>query len=262
MAGLRFDYEDAVRFLVARGVEEDVLSLSSIPEHHLRFIRATILEQLRPRRHPLISLHIGNFVGISLAAYVDALRTVSRLTTVIAIDPNIVAAGIKNPQEHVIELLARYDLLSSVLLLTGYSFERTEFAPNDLTEELSPSGTDALPQLGRLPVRFDSALVVAIIAEPRSSVNLRGFGSAFGVALSYFSTTPRTRGPRSATSSPVLVATLASATTAGSARSNRLSARSARRAHLRDTTARSAGGTAPVDARGNRPRVHAARDRR
>jgi hypothetical protein len=94
-----------------------------------------------------------------LAAYVDAQRTVSRLTTVIAIDPNIVAAGIKNPQEHVIELLARYDLLSSVLLLTGYSFERTEFAPNDLTEELSPSGTDALPQLGRLPVRFDSALV-------------------------------------------------------------------------------------------------------
>jgi hypothetical protein len=159
MAGLRFDYEDAVRFLVARGVEEDVLRLSSIPERHLRFIRATILEQLRPRRHPLISLHIGNFVGISLAAYVDALRTVSRLTTVIAIDPNIVAAGIKNPQEHVIELLARYDLLSSVLLLTGYSFERTEFAPNDLTEELSPSGTDALTQLGRLPVRFDSALV-------------------------------------------------------------------------------------------------------
>lgn len=149
----RFDYDQTVKLLVARGLDEEVVRFNSILEPHLDFIRDTMVERLRLPR-PLIGLHVGNFLGISLTAFADALRTIEPDSTVIAVDPNIDTPGLPNPQQHVIASLASCGLLDSVLLITGYSFERTEHNGG-----LPDSGVDVLPRLGRLGLRFDAALV-------------------------------------------------------------------------------------------------------
>jgi hypothetical protein len=149
----RFDYESTVRLLVDRGLDEEVVRFNSILEPHLDFIRETMIERLRPSR-PLIGLHVGNFVGISLAAFADAVRSIEPDCTVVAVDPNFDTPGLPNPQQHVIASLGLCGLLDSVLLITGYSFERTEHTDDD-----RDSAVDVLPQLGRLGLRFDTALV-------------------------------------------------------------------------------------------------------
>ena len=159
MRGPAFDYEDVVAFLASRGIDDADLRFGSILEGHLDFIRATMSRQLRPRRRPLIGLHIGNFVGVSLAAFADSLRSIDARSTVVAIDPNVTVAGIDNPQEHVIAALERYNLLDCVLLLTGYSFEPTELSGAPPVDRFPASGVETLPQLARLGVKFDTALI-------------------------------------------------------------------------------------------------------
>ena len=153
-----FDYESTIGLLVERGLVETDIRFGSLLADNLAFVRNTIATSFD--RRPLIGLHIGNFVGVSLAGFADAVRNVHRDSTTIAIDPNVITAGIDNPQQHVIGILDHYQLLGSVLLLSSYSFERTELsgAPS-VDGPLPPSGVNALTQLARLGVRFDVALV-------------------------------------------------------------------------------------------------------
>jgi len=148
----RFDYESTVRLLVDRGLDEEVVRFNSILEPHLEFIRETMIERLKPSR-PALGLHVGNFVGISLAAFADALRSIEPESNVVAVDPNFDTPGLPNPQQHVIASLGLCGLLDSVLLITGYSFECTE------QPGVADSAVEVLPQLGRLGLRFDTALV-------------------------------------------------------------------------------------------------------
>ena len=153
----RFDYETTIQLLVARGLVETDIRFGSLLADNLEFVRATIAETFSGRR--LAGLHIGNFVGVSLAAFSGALRDVHAESTTVAIDPNVVTAGIENPQQHVVDVLDHYHLLGSVLLLTAYSFEPTELSGAPPVDAFPASGVDALPQLGRLGLRFDVALV-------------------------------------------------------------------------------------------------------
>ncbi len=150
-----FDYETTIRLLVERGLIEKDVRFGSLLADNLEFIRGTILASFD---RPLVGLHIGNFVGVSLAGFADALRNVHQDSVTIAIDPNVVTAGIDNPQQHVIGILDHYQLLGSALLVSSYSFERTELSGAPLTGgPLAPSGVNALPQLARLDVRFDAS---------------------------------------------------------------------------------------------------------
>jgi hypothetical protein len=123
---LRFDYESAIRLLIDRGIDETVLRHNSILEPHLAFIRQTMNERLSSSR-PLAGLHVGNFVGVSLAAFADALRNIHAESTVVAVDPNIDTPGLANPQQHVIATLESCGLLRSVVLVTGPSSAASGF---------------------------------------------------------------------------------------------------------------------------------------
>lgn len=151
-----FDYERTVELLKQLGLDEADIRFGSILEHHLDFIRRTVNDHLAG---PLTGLHIGNFVGLSLAGFAEAIRKVDPDSTVVAIDPNVRTAGIDNPQQHVIRVLEEYDLLSSVVLVSSYSFEPTPLSGAPPVDSLPASGTNALPQLARLGVRFDVALI-------------------------------------------------------------------------------------------------------
>jgi hypothetical protein len=152
-----FDYETTVRLLAERGVAHAEVQFESMPPDNLTFVRDCIAERFA--RRPLVGLHIGNFVGVSLAGFADALRNVHQDSTTVAIDPNVVTNGIDNPQQHVIGILDYYQLLGSVLLLSSFSFENTARSGVEPVEVVLTSGVNALPQLARLGVRFDVALV-------------------------------------------------------------------------------------------------------
>jgi hypothetical protein len=162
----RFDYEDAVRTLVARGLDEDAVRIGSIPAESLGFVHDAIAAEF-PAETPLQALHIGNFVGVSLAGLSAAVLGVSRDSLVVSIDPNIPHIGIDEPQSHVLALLAHFGLQRANLVACGYTLEKTpgsdalDVAGYDPAAawEHEPAGENALLHFQRLGARFDLALV-------------------------------------------------------------------------------------------------------
>jgi hypothetical protein len=118
-----FDYEEAVGLLVAMGCREEAVRSGSIQDGSLEFIRETIRAQL-PGDTPLQALHVGNFVGLSLASLTSALVERNRTSTIVSIDPNVQHVGIQNTQTHTLALLTRFGLQHNSLLICGYSLEK------------------------------------------------------------------------------------------------------------------------------------------
>jgi len=161
-----FDYDDAAKFLAqtGRGSAKDILS-GSIPEEDLAFI-AGRLEGLK-RDKPLRGLHIGNFVGLSLAYLTDAMRQIDPDSVMLSIDPAIPHRGIDAPQDLVTGLMTRYGLESNWLPVTGFSLERGE-AWDVLNRKSSHtkfssyygfSAAQTLRNLATMGQRFDFALI-------------------------------------------------------------------------------------------------------
>jgi len=169
-----FSYEDAVQFLqaslrkgpgVIRGSAKDVVQ-GSMPKEELDFV-AKYLTGLRKEGRPLRGLHIGDFVGLSLAHLTDAARNVHAGSVVMSIDPNAPHRGMDNPKDLVTGLMARYDLLDNWLPLTGFTLERTGIADISnrnagTTKFASYYGFGAahvLANLAKVGTRFDFALI-------------------------------------------------------------------------------------------------------
>lgn len=160
-AARTFDYEEALGLLAARGCDAEAVRTGSIQDGSLRFIRETIATAL-PGNGPLRALHVGNFVGLSLASLTSALVQRDPSSLVVSIDPNIPHIGIEDPQAHTLALLARFGLQRNSLLVCGYTLEQTPgdnavtLDGNDplaaLAEQAACEST--LDSLGRLPTRF------------------------------------------------------------------------------------------------------------
>ncbi len=159
--------EQAIRFLAARGLDEDQVRQGSIPAASLNRLAEILAAEFGPRR--TLGLHVGNFVGVSLAAVAAANRSRCPDSLVIAIDPNIPHRGIPNPQEHVAALLDHFGLAQSVLPVAGYSLEKS--VSNDgirydgaydplLRHADEHACANTLPHLcDLLPERFDFVLI-------------------------------------------------------------------------------------------------------
>ena len=119
-----FEYEQAVTFLVGRGLNEHHVREGSIPSASLKFVEARLLERY-PTDQPLVALHIGNFVGISLAALTSIVTSINPNSLVMAVDPNLPHRGISSPQDHVMALLARVGLQRHVIPIVGYSLGKS-----------------------------------------------------------------------------------------------------------------------------------------
>lgn len=115
---------EVIKLLLSRGVPLHHLNEGSVPEASLAFLRTNVL-QLLPASEPLLALHIGNFVGVSLAYVAATLKELHPESLTIAIDPNLPHRGVANPQEHVAVLLSACELQRSTLLIAGYSGKKS-----------------------------------------------------------------------------------------------------------------------------------------
>ncbi len=114
------DRNQVAEFLLARGVPDQHLIAGSIPTASLSFLHQQI-STLVPSAVPVYALHIGNFVGVSLAYVAEACRQHHKNSLVVAIDPNVPHRGVSNPQEHVAALLCACGLQRNTMLIAGYS---------------------------------------------------------------------------------------------------------------------------------------------
>ncbi len=174
-AAMPFNFEAAVAFLVENGVSEVQVREGSIPSASLDFISKTLTEHL-PQR-PLLGLHVGNFVGVSLAHLTATMREIDEDALVVSIDPGMPHRGIHAPDRLALGLLDRFGLTAHNLLVTGFSLGRNVrddgyvFAEDALLAATPPSVAatalredaaceQVLPNLARLlPDRFDVAFI-------------------------------------------------------------------------------------------------------
>jgi Methyltransferase domain len=178
-----FDYEEAVGLLVAMGCGEEAVRSGSIQDGSLEFIRETVQEQL-PSDTPLQALHVGNFVGLSLASLTSALVKRNRASTVISIDPNIQHAGIQHTQTYTLALLTRFGLQHNSLLICGYSLEKVPGNDGIRSADYEPltasevACENTLVSLDRLGARFS---VVVMDGHHEASYLRRELGLVQGM---------------------------------------------------------------------------------
>jgi hypothetical protein len=128
-----FSYEAAVTFLVERGCDEEQVREGSMPEESL--LRCgELMAELLPG-DPLNLLHIGNFVGVSLATLSDLVERTHPGSIIWSIDPGVPHRGIARPQEHAMALLEHFGLQRSNAAMLGYTLEKN--VGNDASPELA-----------------------------------------------------------------------------------------------------------------------------
>jgi hypothetical protein len=134
-----FDEGEAVRVLVARGFDEGSVRTGSISASHLRFLNRAVREHLRTEP-PHRALHVGNFVGISLAALTASLLDVARGSdpVVLSIDPNIPHINITDPQTATMMVLTHFGYQPYNVVICGYSLEKSLGTDGIRTEEYEP----------------------------------------------------------------------------------------------------------------------------
>ncbi len=134
LAGEPFDYERVVRFLVDLGCDEQQVREGSMPSGSLDFCGRLITDNVTAR--PVLGLHIGNFVGVSLAYFTDLVAGMRPDSVIVSVDPNIPHRGIARPQEKVMALLDHLHLHANCMVLTGYSMEKTAKGPMGCSQQL------------------------------------------------------------------------------------------------------------------------------
>jgi hypothetical protein len=144
---IRYNYQDAIDFLVSGGLLRNQVIAGSIPEPSLSFC-AQVLDELIPKTNggPLIGLHVGNFVGISLSHFVNYARQKNEKSVVVSIDPDLICRGIEHPQKHVIALLNHFGLQGNAIICVGYSGKKS--ISNDGVVFLGETGAEYDPYKG------------------------------------------------------------------------------------------------------------------
>lgn len=162
-----YSRSEAVSFLSGLGCDRLQVEAGSMPESSLNYSCEQLRQHLQDR--PILGLHIGNFVGVSLCHYADFARKLDDRSIVVSIDPNLPHRGIRNPQEKVISCLNYFGFQRNAVLLTGFTLEKN--ASNDgvrITSDYDPaveygaelSCENQLPMLSRLmPNTFDFVVI-------------------------------------------------------------------------------------------------------
>jgi predicted O-methyltransferase YrrM len=117
-----FSYEDASSFLDSLGIDPSQSREGSMPRDSLQFMQSHF-DRLDASR-PIIALHVGNFLGLSLAYLAYTLSRLHPNSRVISIDPNLTHRGIARTMETVLAVLNHFGLEDRVAILTGYSLEK------------------------------------------------------------------------------------------------------------------------------------------
>jgi hypothetical protein len=142
-----YNYSAAINFLTSSGLSESQVIAGSIPEPSLSFCSKVLDEFiLTTDGRPLIGLHVGNFVGVSLGHFVDYARQKNEKSVVVSIDPNLICRGIDSPQKHVVAILNHFGLQRNAIICVGYSSSKS--ISNDGTSFLAENGVEYDPYAG------------------------------------------------------------------------------------------------------------------
>ena len=139
-----YSYRAAVEFHLARGLTPGHVVGGSMPGASLSFC-SEALDNLFPTTddRPLMGVHVGNFLGISLGHFVDYVRQRNKNSVVVSIDPNLTHRGISDPQKHVIALLTHFGLQKNAIIIVGYSLNKS--LSNDGTAFTGENGVEYDP---------------------------------------------------------------------------------------------------------------------
>jgi predicted O-methyltransferase YrrM len=138
----QYSYKASIAFHSARGLPHGHLVHGSIPEATLDFCTRS-LDELIPGDSPHIGLHVGNFLGVSLAHFTNYVRQRNAQSVTISIDPNIKHQTVDSPQNHTIALLTHFGLQKNAIICVGYSMNKT--LSNDGIAFPSHDGTEYDP---------------------------------------------------------------------------------------------------------------------
>lgn len=131
------DYEGLIGYLVDHGLPEHHVRDGSIPFESLQYINDRVFAPLAADA-PTYVLHLGNFVGVSLAFIAGKVAAKNPESVVVTVDPNVPHRGIHNPQGYVMKLLQRCGLERSVIAIAGYSIEKNISNDGDVFEGYDP----------------------------------------------------------------------------------------------------------------------------
>jgi predicted O-methyltransferase YrrM len=120
----------------------------------MRFIEGAV-SRLAPAGK-LRVLHVGNYVGVSLAFVTDLAARRDPRSTVLSVDPNMPHLGVDSPQDHVLAVLSHFGLQEISLVVSGYTLEKSTGADGDGT---GASCERVLESLARMGLRFELALI-------------------------------------------------------------------------------------------------------
>jgi len=142
-----YSYSAAVEFQCARGLPQGHVIGGSMPESTLAFCSKT-LDDLIPTtdEKPIIGLHIGNFLGVSLSYFVNYVRQRNDRSVIVSIDPNLTHQGIEYTQTHVIAILNHFGLQRNAIVCVGYSTNKT--LSNDGIPFIDQNGVEYDPYSG------------------------------------------------------------------------------------------------------------------
>ena len=119
----QISYDDIIKELVEQNIDRDQILSGSIPEMYLIEIAEIIKQSFG--NEPLVGLHIGNFVGVSLVYLSGILNNINTRNHIVSIDPNIPHRGVDNPQSKVLYLINKYGLNNNISILNGYSLGKS-----------------------------------------------------------------------------------------------------------------------------------------
>ena len=139
-----YSYDAAIEFHCARGLPRGHVVGGSMTDSTLAFC-AKILDDLIPTTNgkPIVGLHVGNFLGVSLSHFVNYVRERNNESIVVSIDPDLMHRGIEHPQKHVIAILNHFGLQGNAIICVGYSGKKS--ISNDGTVFLRDTGSEYDP---------------------------------------------------------------------------------------------------------------------
>lgn len=114
--------EEIIALLCSWGLDVKQVNAGSIVEEDLKATYNFIKDNLSL---PVIGVHVGNFVGVSLAYIATRLKKLDERNVIISIDPNLPHRGISNTEGIVTKLLRVLGVADMVIRLNGYSLSKS-----------------------------------------------------------------------------------------------------------------------------------------
>jgi hypothetical protein len=142
-----YSYSAAIEFHCARGLPRGHVVGGSMTDATLAFCSKTLDDLIPPTDNkPLVGLHVGNFLGVSLSHFVNYVRQRNENSIVVSIDPDLTHRGIEHPQKHVIAILNHFGLQGNAIICVGYSGKKA--ISNDGVVFLGETGVEYDPYKG------------------------------------------------------------------------------------------------------------------